>query len=43
VAKQGENTEATNTKVLEEILKVSDTKSQIDQLLAIQLQTIIGE
>lgn len=35
----GTNKEATNTKILEETLKVSD----IDQLLAIQLQTIIGE
>lgn len=35
----GTNPEATNTKILEETLKVSD----IDQLLAIQLQTIIGE
>jgi hypothetical protein len=39
LAKQGENPDATNTKILEETLKVSD----IDQLLAIQLQTIIGE
>ena len=39
LAKQGNNPEATNTKILEETLKVSD----IDQLLAIQLQTIIGE
>lgn len=39
LSKQGDNPEATNTKILEETLKVSD----IDQLLAIQLQTIIGE
>ena len=39
LAKQGNNPEATNTKILEETLKVSD----IDQLLAIQLETIIGE
>ena len=39
ISKQGDNPEATNTKILEETLKVSD----IDQLLAIQLQTIIGE
>ena len=39
LSKQGNNPEATNTKILEETLKVSD----IDQLLAIQLQTIIGE
>lgn len=39
LAKQGNNHDATNTKILEETLKVSD----IDQLLAIQLQTIIGE
>ena len=39
LAKQGNNPDATNTKILEETLKVSD----IDQLLAIQLQTIIGE
>lgn len=39
ISKQGTNPEATNTKILEETLKVSD----IDQLLAIQLQTIIGE
>lgn len=38
----GTNKEATNTKILEETLKVSDAKAQIDQLLAIQLQTIIG-
>lgn len=39
----GTNKEATNTKILEETLKVSDAQAQIDQLLAIQLQTIIGE
>ena len=38
ISKQGTNPDATNTKILEETLKVSD----IDQLLAIQLQTIIG-
>ena len=43
LAKQGDNPDATNTKILEETLKVSDAQAQIDQLLAIQLQTIIGE
>lgn len=42
ISKQGNNPEATNTKILEETLKVSDAQAQIDQLLAIQLQTIIG-
>ena len=40
VAQQGDNPEATNTKILEETLKVSDAQAQIDQLIAIQLQTI---
>lgn len=43
VAQQGNNPEATNTKILEETLKVSDAQAQIDELIAIQLQTIIGE
>lgn len=43
VAQQGDDPEATNTKILEETLKVSDAQAQIDELLAIQLQTIIGE
>jgi hypothetical protein len=42
LAKQGDNPDATNTKILEETLKVSDAQAQIDKLLAIQLQTIIG-
>ena len=29
--------------ILTEVSKVSDAQAQIDQLLAIQLQTIIGE
>ena len=43
VAKQGENPEATNSKILEETLKLSDIQSMIDELLAIQLETIIGK
>lgn len=43
ISKQGNNPDATNTKILEETLKVSDAQAMIDQLLAIQLQTIIGE
>lgn len=43
VAQQGNNHDATNTKILEETLKVSDAQAQIDELIAIQLQTIIGE
>lgn len=43
LAKQGNNPDATNTKILEETLKVSDAQAQIDELIAIQLQTIIGE
>lgn len=43
VAQQGDNPKATNTKILEETLKVSDAQEQIDELIAIQLQTIIGE
>ena len=42
VAQQGNNHDATNTKILEETLKVSDAQAQIDELIAIQLQTIIG-
>lgn len=43
LAQQGDNPDATNTKILEETLKVSDAQAQIDELIAIQLQTIIGE
>jgi len=43
ISKQGDNPDATNTKILEETLKVSDAQAQIDELIAIQLQTIIGE
>jgi hypothetical protein len=42
VAQQGDDPNATNTKILEETLKVSDAQAQIDKLIAIQLQTIIG-
>ena len=43
IAKQGENQEATNSKILEETLKLSDIQPMIDELLAIQLETIIGK
>lgn len=43
VAKQGDDPEATNSKILEELSNVSDAQETIDELLAIQLQTIIGD
>ena len=44
VAQQGDNTEATNSKILEEVLNVGDTFiNTYDEMIAIQLRAIIGE
>lgn len=43
VAKQGENSEATNSKILEEVAKYADAQAVIDEMVAIQLETIIGK
>lgn len=43
VAQQGDNKEATNSKILEEVAKYADAQATIDELLAIQLETIIGK
>lgn len=43
VAQQGDNTEATNSKILEEVLNVGDTFiNTYDEMLAMQLKEIIG-
>ena len=44
VAQQGDNTEATNSKILEEVLNVGDSLiDTYDEMIAIQLRAIIGE
>lgn len=44
VAQQGNNTEATNSKILEEVLNVGDTFiNTYDEMIAMQLRAIIGE
>lgn len=44
VAQQGDNTEATNSKILEEVLNVGDTFiNTYDEMIAMQLRAIIGE